>query len=100
MKKLKNIGKLMTLGGVLLAGVMIITLARSFSAVPGGSSPTDLAEALTPWNLFASLGFFVLFVGFILWVLGWFFECRNRKNKQLSNIEERLKAVEKKANAA
>ncbi len=100
MKKLKNIGKFMTLGGGLLAGLMLIALIRAFSAVSDGSSPAVLAEAITPWNLFASLGLFVLFVGLILWVVGWFFGRRNKRNQRLSNIEERLESVEKKANPA
>jgi len=89
----------MTFLGGLLAGIMLIILARSFSSVPDGSSATALVEAITPWNIFASLGLFALFVGLIFWVVGWFFGRHNEKNQQLSNIEERLEAVEQKTSA-
>ena len=100
MNKLKYIGKLMTCGGGLLAPIMLIVLARSFSAVPEGASPTVLAEAITPWNLFAAIGGMIFILGLISWIVGSFYGRRNRKNKQWNDIENRLKAVERKTNLA
>jgi hypothetical protein len=95
MKKIKDIGKLMTLSGGALAGIMLVILARSFTSVPDGASPSDLAEAIKPWNVFASLGLFTLFVGLILWIVGWIFGRHNKTKVRMSNYEGSLDSTVK-----
>lgn len=82
MKKVKKLGKHMTLGGGVFTVVMLITLYLSFIKLPDGTSHGPLAEAIGPWIVCSLLGILIFISGLILWCIGFIIELI----KKLRNI--------------
>lgn len=81
MNKLKRRGMIMIAAGGLFAAVMCVGLFRSFSAVTDGSTATELAAAVAPWNLAASIGAVIFFTGLVVWIVGWI---RGRREQRVA----------------
>lgn len=67
----------MTLGGSISTVVAIFILYFSFINLPGDASHGPLAEAIGPWMLLVAVSILTLFLGIILWIVGYIAELVN-----------------------
>jgi predicted Ser/Thr protein kinase len=87
----KRTGLYLLIGGALFAGLMAIVLAQAFAAVPDGSSPSELSNAVAPWAMAVALGAIVFFIGAVLMLSAWVQERRVTNRSTGAAIESGIR---------